>query len=89
MSGLDVVRRCGFLPAGRVGPTRIVWARGPVATEVCPKSMITAESWAHLEQFGVWKTVGLEPMTTMPAKQVDALRVLDQEWMTERQNAER
>ncbi len=60
-----------------------------MATEVCPKSMITAESWTYLEQFGVWKTVGLGPISALPAKQLDALRVLDQEWMTETQNAER
>jgi hypothetical protein len=51
--------------------------------------MITAESWTYLEQFGVWKTVGLGPISALPAKQLDALRVLDQEWMTETQNAER
>lgn len=72
-----------------MGPRRVVWARGPVATEVCPKSMISAESWTFLEQFGVWKTVGLGSTETLPAKQLDALRVLDQEWLTEKQNAER
>ncbi len=51
--------------------------------------MISAESWTFLEQFGVWKTVGLGSTETLPAKQLDALRVLDQEWLTEKQNAER
>ncbi len=68
-------------------PRTVVWARGRTATEECPKSLITAESLQFLEEFHVWKLAG-GSVRDMPAKQVDAFVVLEQQWREEMRNAE-
>lgn len=58
---------------------RIVWARGNVATEECPKSYITGESLAWVEEFQVWKRLGYPRVEEMTARQVEAMLVLEAE----------
>ncbi len=49
--GLESRRRCGWLREEQRGPKRIVWARGRVAAEECPKSLVTAQSLEWIEKF--------------------------------------
>ena len=78
--GLEVRRRCGFLPEERRGAKRIVWARGPASTEECPKSLVTAGSIELLETFFAAKTWGWKDPT---AREADAFLALEQELRTE------
>ena len=75
---LDRTRRCGFLPEDQRGPRTVVWARGRTSTEECPKSLITADSVAHLEEFHLWKLAG-GAVREMPAKRVEAFVILEKE----------
>ena len=65
----------------------MVWARGRTATEECPKSLISAASLQHLEEFHVWKLAGGQ-VREMPAKRVDAFVILEQQWREETRNGE-
>ena len=56
--GLEQKRRCGWLPEEQRGPRRIVWARGRVAAEECPKSLVTPQSLEWIEKFFTWKFAG-------------------------------
>ncbi len=57
----------------------MVWARSGVATTECPRSFITAESAAWVEEFQVWKRLGYPDVARMPARQVEAMLVLEGE----------
>ena len=47
------------IPAGRErGEPRIVWGRKQTQTEECPKSLVTGESLALLEEFFVRRRLG-------------------------------
>jgi len=81
--GLDVRRRCGFLPEDRRGPRKVVWARRRAGTEECPKSFVTPESVAHVEKFVVWKLSGGGALWGFTAREADALLTLDEEWRAE------
>lgn len=81
-------RRCGWLAEGRAAPVRVVWARGPVMTEACPRTEITAGSQAWLEMFAVWKRLGGGDLWTLAAKDAEAMAVLEEEWEKERQDVE-
>src|SRR5260370_36953069 len=59
-SGLERKRRCGWLPEALEAPAQIVWARKQVATDVCPKSLITAASLGWIEAFLIWKRLHLD-----------------------------
>jgi len=61
----------------------VVWARRQVATEECPKSLITAESLGWLEAFYAWKRLGGPPVEEMSARQVQAFLLLDRELAVE------
>lgn len=64
-----------------------MWARGKTATEECPKSLISADSLALLEEFHVWKFAG-GPVRDLPAKRVEGFVILEQEWRREVRNGE-
>jgi hypothetical protein len=64
-------------------PPRLVWARGGVATEVCPKSYISGESAAWLDQFLVWKRLGYPDPRTLGAREAHAMLILEQELVKE------
>jgi hypothetical protein len=47
--------------------------------EQCPKSIISAESIALLQQYQAWKMFGCPNPQTLPAKTVDGLLILGAE----------
>jgi hypothetical protein len=67
----------------------VVWARGGVALSTCPKSYITAESEALVEDFLVRQRMGGFRVEELSARQVDAFVVLEQVFAEERKNAQR
>ena len=79
-------RRCGFLAPEKRGPKKLVWARGRVAAEECPKSLVTPESVELLEKFFAWKLGGGGRLEDRPAKEADAFLVLEGEWRAEAQD---
>jgi hypothetical protein len=70
------------------GAERVVWARGGVAVTRCPRSLVTAESEALLEEFLVWKRVGAA-LGELTARQVEAFVVLENAVEQEKRNGER
>jgi hypothetical protein len=76
---LEAKRRCGFLTEEQRGPRRAVWARGGVATEECPTSLVTAESLELLEKYFVWKLSGNVGLLEMRAREADGFLALDGE----------
>jgi len=82
-SGLEHKRRCGWLPEAERGPRRVVWARRQTGVEECPRSHVTAESEALLEEFHAFRVFGCSDTNAMPARLVDAICVLEQELRTE------
>ena len=77
--GLEASRRCGWLAEDKRGPKRLVWAKGRVATEECPTSLIRPRSVEWLERFYAWKVCGGELLES-PAKDADAMLALEKEW---------
>jgi hypothetical protein len=79
--GLETKRRCGWLGLGddTDSTAPIVWARGRVSLKTCPKSYITSESIALLEEFHAWKLVGGASVYALPARLVEAIFVLENE----------
>ena len=67
---------------------KVVWARGPVWTEACPRTEISAASQGWLEMYGLWKRLGGGDVWSLPAKDAEALAVLEEEWEKERRDAE-
>lgn len=78
-NGLEIKRRCGFLPTGIRGEPRIVWGRKQTHSEECPKSFVTGESLALIEEFFVRSRLGIEDSTEMVARKVDAFLILRNE----------
>ncbi len=76
-NGLEAKRRCGWLRLNT--EPRVVWARGSVATDVCPKSCITGESKAWLDEFQAWKRLGYPDARTLSARDAHAMLILEQE----------
>jgi hypothetical protein len=74
-------RHCAF--ANEPAAQRAVWSRRGVVTMQCPKSVITAESLVLLEEFQVWKRFGSGGISSMAARKVEALSVLENEWQKE------
>ena len=62
--------------------------RGRTATSTCPKSYVTSESLALLEEFYAWKLFGNADPKLLPARTVDAFCVLEKELVEERANGE-
>lgn len=54
----------------------------------CPTSFITSESIAMIEEFHVWKLFGVSDVYRLPARQVEAIFVLENELRSERNDAE-
>lgn len=78
--GLEARRRCGFVAEERRAERRLVWARGRVATDECPKSAVTAQSLEWIEKFLTWKFIGRAELWDWPARDADALLILEREW---------
>jgi hypothetical protein len=86
-NGLEVKRRCGFLPDEKRGEPRIVWGRKQTQSDECPKSLVTGESLAMVEEFfvrrrlGVGDSIGIEApgFAAVAARKVDAFLILRDE----------
>jgi len=70
-----------------------VWARKGVATDECPRSYITAESMALVEDYFVRRRLGGPEFSNLSARQVEAFLVLERaqaaEMNHDRQNTRR
>jgi hypothetical protein len=71
------------LAAEKRGPKKIVWVRGRVSSEECPKSLVTPWSVELLEKFFAWKFAGGGSLEGMAAKEADAFLILEGELRAE------
>ena len=76
-------RRCAWLPGALATPRQAVWVRKGVCAESCPKSLITAESMAWLEEYGVRRRLGSREVKDLTARQVEAFLLLEGELFKE------
>ena len=74
------------MPAALATPVKIVWTRRQVATDVCPKSLITAESLGWIEEFLIWKRLRLDLRTDLSARQAEAFLILEDQLALEEHN---
>jgi hypothetical protein len=79
--GLEARRRCGFIVPERRGPKRLIWVRGLVGTEECPRSLVTPSSIELVERFFAWKWAG--GRLDLMARELDAFLMLEEEWRAE------
>lgn len=77
--GLESRRRCGFLAEELRGPRKLVWARGSMGIEECPRSYCSAESAELVERFFVWRMSGSRGWGELHAREADAFQVLEEE----------
>jgi hypothetical protein len=54
-----------------------------VSTTVCPKSYITGESAAWLDEFHAWRALGRPDFREMSAREAQALMILENELASE------
>jgi len=59
-----------------------------VSTTECPKSYITGESAAWLEEFQAWRALGRPGLREMGAREAQALMILENEWASEANRGE-
>lgn len=78
-SGLETKRRCGWIPAALETPARVVWAADSVATIICPKSFVTAQSMAWVEEYLVRRKLGQRGIDGLGAREVEAFLILEHE----------
>jgi hypothetical protein len=50
---------------------------------MCPRSLITGESAAWVEEFYAWKRLGWPDPLRLGAREAEAMLVLDREWAEE------
>jgi hypothetical protein len=62
--------------------------RGNVTAQECPKSFVTPESIERVEHFFAFKHFGTRTAEDIGARDADAFLVLEQEWTTEKTNAQ-
>ncbi len=75
------------MPEEKRGAARVVWARGRVATEECPTSLVTPVSVELLEKYFAWKAMGTGNWENdVTAREAEAFLALEQEWRTEQSN---
>jgi len=82
-SGLELKRRCGWIPAAQQTTPHVVWARKQVSTDVCPKSLITGESISFIEDFLARKRLGLAVTEEISARKAEAFLSLEEQWELE------
>ena len=63
-----------------------MWARKHVSTNTCPKSFVTAQSLAWLEEFVVRRRLGQRWPEELGAREAEAFLILESEWEAEMQN---
>ncbi len=66
-----------------------MWARAGVATDVCPKSYVSGDSRAWLDEFQAWKRLGYPDPRALSAREVHAMVILEQELLSEVKRGER
>lgn len=88
-SGLESKRRCGWIEEQSHEAPPIIWARNGVTADSCPKSLITPQSLAWIEEFFVWKRLGGTVSPEWPARKVEAFCVLEAELAKERNDDQR
>jgi hypothetical protein len=62
--------------------------RGNVTAQECPKSFVTPQSIECVETFFASKYFGAPMAEDIDARDADAFLVLEQEWTTEKTNAQ-
>ena len=77
------LRLCAFQGEQAPKSAPPVWARHGISTQQCPKSLITAESLRLLEEFQIWKRFGCANIWAMPARTVEAISVVEDQWRKE------
>ncbi len=82
-SGLEQGRRCGWLKLTWNDTGRLVWAKGTVGLQTCPKSYITAESLCLVEEFFVRRRLRVANSDELSARQVEAFLLLEKALGTE------
>jgi len=87
-SGLENKRRCGWVPAALTTPPRVVWRRRHVSTDVCPKSLITAQSITWIEAFYAWKRLRFSLSFDLNAREAEAFLILEEELLSENNGTE-
>jgi hypothetical protein len=85
---LEKRRRCGWLGFNNGGRASVVWARKNAPVTSCPKSLITPESEAFVEDFLVRRKLGGIVLRDLSAKQVEAFLILEKELAAENSNGE-
>lgn len=78
-AGLEMKRRCGWIPEAGKSPARIIWAKNSASTTVCPTSFITAQSMAWLEEYFVRRKLGQRGIEGLGAREVEAFLILEHE----------
>ena len=78
-NGLEAQRRCGFLPPDQRGEPRIVWGRKQAHCDECPKSFVTSESVALVEEFFVRRRLEIQDSLEIEARKVEAFLILRDE----------
>jgi hypothetical protein len=78
-AGLETKRRCGWIPRALETSERVVWARNGAATTICPKSFITAQSMAWVEEYLVRRKLGHRGIEGLGARDVEAFLILEHE----------
>ena len=66
---------------------RAVWARNSVVSTECPKSFITPQSIAWLEEYLVRRKLGQRGTDGLGAREVEAFLILEHELAEEGKNA--
>lgn len=69
------------------GAPRPVWARKRAQAEECPKSLVTGESLALVEEFFVRRRLAIVDTVEMPARKADAFVILRGEMEREERDA--
>jgi hypothetical protein len=72
---MEQTRHCGWLGLGE--STKLIWARRTVSLFTCPKSYITGESLALLDDFFSQRRLGRSDVEYMTARHADAFLVLE------------
>ena len=86
---MERARRCGWLAEEARGPEGVVWARRGVQAKECPRSLVTAESAAVVEEFLIWNLSGGRLRMGMMAREAEAMLLLRQELEKEKLDDDR
>ena len=65
---------------------RVVWGRKHASIGTCPKSYITGQSMAWLEEFVVRQRLGQKVPEELSARDAEAFLILEAEWEAEKRN---